>query len=569
MSKIKNFFLKIIKNKKYLVIFVLIIGGLSWFFYAKFFNQNNSAQYVLAEAKKGTINISVSGTGFVIPETQISIKSKVSGDVVFVGVKEGQKVKKGDLILKLDTSDIEKNVRDAEIVLENAKLSLEKLKKQYDEAQRADSLNKYYEDGMSLISNFYNDYPSIFDGLKKIIFNRDFPTYSGTNIEYYADFNLQKFSGIYYKADTLKNEIEKLYPQAFADFNLAKRGAGEQRKKAIDEAYELLLKISELNKLTRDPVLSLQNQLVLDEAIHLYKNIIDRHANSLNSYYQTLDNYLKNILVIVNNINSYNDNLSSYPLDIKNQQLVVLQRENALKDAKDKLSDYYIRAPLNGIIADFSLNVGDSISPIEVAKLITENKIAQISLNELDAANISVSQKAKLTFDAFPNLVLEGTVSEISTLGEESNGVVSYNVKINFEDKENKIKPGMSVTAEIIVNSKENVLLLPSAAIKSKAGKNYVLKIEDKNILAQNNFNKIKTIKQSALQVQPKETNIEVGVTDNEFTEIKSGLEEGDIVVLREINQSQNNGSSKGNSSGSANASQSPASFRVPGASSR
>ncbi len=539
--KIKSFFSKVIKNKKYLVIFLIICGVLGWFLYSKFKTQNGTG-YILTQVKKGEINISVSGSGFVVPKTEISLKPKASGDIVYIGVKDGQKVKRGDLILKLDTEDAEKNVRDAELALENAKLSLEKLKKQYEEAKRADSLNKYYEDGMSVISNFYNDYPSIFNGLEDILFGSDFVSSNQTNVEYYSDYDNLKFKDYPDIAERLKNEIKNLYPQAFADFNLAKRGGGEERKKAINEAYNLILKISELNKMARDLVLNLQNNLILENSIHKYKNIIDSHANSLNSYYGTLDSYLKNVLAIINNINSYNDNLSSYPLDIKNQELNVLQKQNALQDAKDKLNDYYLRAPFDGTIANFDLNIGDSVSAsTEVAKLITENKIAEISLNELDTANISLGQKAKLTFDAFPGLEIWGEVSEISPVGEESNGVVSYTIKINFEDKENKIKPNMSVTAEIIINSKKDVLVLPASAIKTEVKQSYVLKIEDKSVLGGINFNnKSNNTRVSSLKTQPVKVNIETGISNNELVEIKNGLNEGDIIVVREITQTTN-----------------------------
>ncbi|MCX7589338.1 MAG: HlyD family efflux transporter periplasmic adaptor subunit [Patescibacteria group bacterium] len=557
----KNLLKKILKNKKYLFISIIILG-IVWIGYVKFFNNSNQTKYVLGIVQKGKIEISVSGAGFVLPTKQIDLKSKVSGDVVYIPVKEGDRVRAGDLIIKFDTSNAEKNVRDAEINLENAKLILEKLKKQYDDALRADTLNKNYEDGISILTEFYNDYPNILNGLNNILFNRDFYFDNLTNIEYYASYD-KKFQNLPNLTKNLYDKLKDDYNQSFNDYNLAKRGSGSERARAIQEGYNLISETSQLIKIAQDAILSLQGQIIINNAVHKYQSIINSHASSLNNYFNKIDSYLKNILVIVNNINNFNDNISNYPLDIKAQELNVLAKQNALNDAKEKLADYYIRAPFSGIVTNINVKVGDTISGGVLASLITEDKIAEISLNEIDAAQVKVGQNAILTFDALPDVSLNGRVLEISTIGTESQGVVSYNVKINFEDKNDNVKPGMSVTAKIITNSKDNVLLIPNSAIKIFNQDKYVEKPIEK--LSENI---IKASMRSGIILSTTTRQIiKTGLSNDEFSEIIDGLNEGDIIILRIINL--NNSQASSNVSNQRQTSQSSAIFRFPGTSGR
>ncbi|MGB9609053.1 MAG: biotin/lipoyl-binding protein, partial [Minisyncoccia bacterium] len=285
----KSFFKKVFKNKFYLGILILIVLGLGWWSYAKFFNNSNQPKYILAEVKNGRLDVSVSGSGFVLAKNQIDVKSKISGDVVAVPVKEGDTIVQGQLILQLDAKDALKNVRDAEINLENAKLALEKLKTQYNQALRADVLNKNYEDGMSILSDLYNNYSQILDGLDLILFGEDLsvgPRQS--NIEYYSSYD-SKFKNLPDQVLRLYNELKNSYQFVFNDYNLAQRGSGDDREKAIKESYDLILKTSQLIKMSRDAVLNLENNLILNNAIHNKKVLIDSHLNSLTNYNNTID----------------------------------------------------------------------------------------------------------------------------------------------------------------------------------------------------------------------------------------------------------------------------------------
>ena len=557
----RSFIKKIFKNKLYGLIFVVIVLVLGYFSYNKFFSSSNQTRYILAEVKKGTIDVSVSGTGFVSPLNRVDLRSKFSGiEVISVPVFEGQEVKAGDLIIKLDTTDPEKAIRDAQISLDNAKLSLEKLKMQYNQLLRADTLNKNYQDGMNILADLYNNYSQILNNLNDILFKTDFSSINEVNIKYYSDYD-SKFNEVPEKAKRIYDDLKILYSKNFDIYTQVKRGQEDLKEEIILKSYDLVLKTADLIKLTRDPVLNLQNNLILNNAIHKYENLINSHAQSLTNYSNTMDNYLKNILTIRNNINSHKDSTSSYSFDIKNQELVVKQKENALIDARQKLDNYYIRAPFSGIITNIIVSKGDIVSGGIVATLITKNKIAEISLNEIDVAPVKIGQKAILTFDALPGKILDGKVSEISTVGQESQGVVGYTVKINFEDASGDVKPGMSTSAKIIIETKDNVLLTPNQALKISGRTNYVLKVLN---VSQNDVKK--SIKGGiVLNTEPQRIDVKIGISNDEFTEIIEGLNDGDIIVLRIMTTNLSLNSSEAQNTSQ----QSSAVFRFPGASGR
>jgi hypothetical protein len=203
---------------------------------------------------------------------------------------------------------------------------------------------------------------------------------------------------------------------------------------------------------------------------------------------------------------------------------------------------------------DDKIKKGDSVSASTVlAILITKQKIAELTLNEIDAAEVKAGQKATLTFDTLPDVSITGKVLEVDTVGQASQGVVSYGVKISFDTDMEQVKPGYSVTADIITQAKPNVLILSSSAIKSQGGIYYVELVEADEQLSQQ---LLANVSGAILPQAPKMQTVETGLSNDLYTEIISGLQEGDIVVASTINSSQTQ---------SASQTQGTQSFQMPG----
>lgn len=246
-------------------------------------------------------------------------------------------------------------------------------------------------------------------------------------------------------------------------------------------------------------------------------------------------------------------NSGTDPLDIRSQELAIQQRKNILLDAQEKLLDYTITAPFDSIVAQSDARKGDvaSLSTV-LATLITKQRIAEITLNEVDVSKIAVKQKAILTLDALPDMSITGEVADIDTIGTVSQGVVSYIVKIVFDTQDGRVKPGMSVSATIITAVRTDTLIVTNTAVKSQGDGHFVEVPASDDPQARSLASGI-VLSQPTIRKQ-----VEIGLSNDENTEILSGLKEGDRIVTNTITVQKTSTSQSGTQS------QSPA-LRIPG----
>ncbi len=226
------------------------------------------------------------------------------------------------------------------------------------------------------------------------------------------------------------------------------------------------------------------------------------------------------------------------PIDLALAQNSIDQRRASLTDAEHKLADaqqalqdYTIRAPFDGIVAKIAGQVSDQASPSTVlATLLTPTKLAQISLNEVDATKVHVGQKATLTFDAIPDLTIAGSVYEVDPLGTVTQGVVNYTVKVAFETQDDRIKSGMSVAVSIVTDVRADVLVAPNAAVRYQGSNATLQTLSDPKKDAQTDQDGT-VLSDTA----PQSRAIQVGISNDQSTEIVSGVNENDQIVVRTI----------------------------------
>jgi HlyD family secretion protein len=540
-----------------IIIAAIIIGG--YFGYKALNNNGAAVKYAFASVEKGTLIVSVSGSGQVSAKNQVDVKSKASGDVVFVGVKNGQEVKTGTLLAQISSQDAQKSVRDAEITLQREKLNLEKMEGMTTDdgtirgvrEKAEDDIEKAYEDGFNTVANIFLELPDIMAGIDDMLFSYDFET-NQQNINYYADavrnYDEAKIS-LYEKDTTDKYRTARAaYDKNFQDYKSTNRYSEEKAISAlIDQTYETVRSIAEAIKSANNLI-----QFYHDEFTRRgfrMQSFVDTHLSSLNSYTGKTNNYLLSLLSIKNTILSSIESIVQTNFDIADQKIQVEQAEESLLDAKEKLADYYVRAPFNGIVTNIGVEKGDTIgSSTLVCTLITKQQIAEISLNEVDVAQVKVGQKVTLTFDAIEDLTISGEVLEVDTLGTVSQGVVSYNVKIGFDTQDERVKPGMTVSASIIIDAKQNVLLVPSSAVKVNNGVSYVEVVSGTTDASSTaNVSGLSSLQSLSTQT------IEVGASNDTMTEVLSGINEGDMIVTQTINSTTTTSTQQNNN------------FRMPG----
>jgi len=196
-------------------------------------------------------------------------------------------------------------------------------------------------------------------------------------------------------------------------------------------------------------------------------------------------------------------------------------RDNAydsMKAAEQALKFAAIIAPFDGIIIEANpAYPGSNITPASAVYSIVnpETLFFNTEVNEIDVAKIKAGQKVKLALDAFPEREFEGTVERIDFASfTTSTGGTAYKVKINLPKiKDSDFRIGMNGDAEVTISTSGEVLSLASEAIIEDGDIRYVWKVDKAG--------KITKI------------GIEIGLTSIDSIEVKSGLKEGDLVVVR------------------------------------
>ena len=539
-DSLKLFMLKKLFKKKIIIPFLILLIGGGYFGYKNLAKKEGETRYILVAVERGTIVVSVSGSGQISTLDQIDVKPKVSGEIEEIFVEKDQKVKKGELLLKLKIKDFEIAIDDAKLALDNTKTTLENLKKSKENAQK--DLNDGYEDAFNAISSSFNDLPQIMETLDPIFTESSYSANQG-DIDYY-----RSIVGLYSEQSFPKNEkendflnLKEKYQTIRNDYLLfSKSSPPKILEDWLEKTSNLVKEVSDLSRSGRD-IISFYKETISEQNLTppISLSITESQLTNLISVTDTLDQKFSTLSSLSKIIDQLKDSISDYDDSIYSQERVIGQKENALEKAKENYENCFIRASFDGQVAKINIKKGDTVSTANsLFTLITNQKIAEISLNEVDAAKIKVGQKVTLTFDALPDLTLTGKVYEIDTVGTVSQGVVSYNVKIVLDTDEERIKPGMSVTAEIIVAAKTDVSVLPNSAVKSQTGNYYAELIEiPENKKQEYLNNKVGVI----LPSQPKRQEIEVGISNDSLTEILSGLKEGDIVISSTITKTQTN----------------------------
>ncbi|MFZ3074161.1 MAG: efflux RND transporter periplasmic adaptor subunit [Minisyncoccales bacterium] len=563
-----NIILAIKRHKKIsFVIFVIILAA-GYFLFGPSGKSASATVYTYGTASKGNIVQSVSGSGQVAASDQVDVKSQVAGDIVAVNIVEGQSVRLGDMLARIDSTDAQAAVEVAQANLENAKLTLQQASQNNsqslaqarqalqsandDLATSQSNLSKTYEQAFNAIVSAFADLPVVMSGLSDIMSGSSniVVQSSGTYLDYYqyqiksygsSVSSLLDVSSTYAIAKNGYDSVLKEYK------SVSRYSDPEVISKMVDDTYDATKKISNATKALINLIQQYQDAASKNNS--QAQSFSTTHLNSLNGYASQVNADLLSMISIQQSINSSLQSVESAKNTVdqkaqslntlqsltnqisdQSQQLIVSQKETALADAKKTLSDYTIRASFDGLVAAVDVKKGDTISGnATIATIITDNQIATISLNEVDAASVKVGQKATLTFDAVSDLTLTGHVSAVDAIGTVSSGVVSYGVTIAFDTQDDRVKPGMSTTAAIVTNIKQDVLLVPNAAVKSNAAGNYVM--------VPNQMVSGAASGSSEDGVTVKQQTVVPGLADDNYTEIASGLAEGDTVVTKTATQ--------------------------------
>ena len=200
--------------------------------------------------------------------------------------------------------------------------------------------------------------------------------------------------------------------------------------------------------------------------------------------------------------------------------------ELRMSSAERNISHYTIDAPISGTIVDKKVKAGDKLSANDTAMqnlcTIYDMSYLEMKLNvdELKIRSLEVGQEVEITADAVPGETYKGVISSILVAGTTANGSTSYPVTVRIDDM-GELLPGMNATAKITTASVKNVLALPNAALVRGS---YVLVTRDSPSAA--NAETSMTAPDGYVYVK-----VTTGISDDDYIEVKSGLQEGDTIA--------------------------------------
>lgn len=528
LIKIRQYFVPAKRRRRLL----LLIFGLIIISLLLSFNHNSKTKISsVGEVAKGEVKKEISITGKVKPAAAVDLALEKGGKIRKINVILAEEVKKNQILLQLDSSDIYAQLKQAEANLKFQEAKLEELKKgsrpeeinisqiQLDKTQN--DLNNYYQEAINTLNNVYNTA----NGIVK-----------------------QQISSL---AQYVWNFSKPYYDLTFriCDEN-AKRDALSQKKnldKVFDEWQNNLQNISSLNFQTEQI-----DQLIIQskDNLNLVKSFLDKlnAALILNcslNYYETLalnqnqailNTALNNLSTIINTLTTLEKNLNGQKLTVQNyeEQLALKKagateeqikaQEAQVEQAKASvlyyqalLEKYILKAPFDAKVTKIDVNEGDIVSANSpLISLIGQGQLQiEVYIPESDIAEIKIGQPANATLDAYGSeVIFSAHIAQIDLSATILEGVATYKTILQFDNKDDRILPGLTANVEILVAKKDNVLYLPSRYIITKNDKKYVkLVVKEQN---------------SAV-----ETEIQTGLRGSDGrTEIISGLKEGDKVAF-------------------------------------
>jgi len=184
----------------------------------------------------------------------------------------------------------------------------------------------------------------------------------------------------------------------------------------------------------------------------------------------------------------------------------------AAADATVKLAR--LTAPFAGIVTQVEIKEGDQVTPGKIAFRIDDLSSIQVDveISEVDINRIQVGQDTTVNFDAIVGKDYHGKVKEVAPVGTVNQGVVNFIVTLELNDSDQQVKPGMTASANIIVEQIEDAVLVPNRAIRMVSGKRIVYVLRNGSL---------------------KEVPITLGATSDVNSQVLEGdLKVGDKVVL-------------------------------------
>ncbi|MFA5021067.1 MAG: efflux RND transporter periplasmic adaptor subunit [Patescibacteria group bacterium] len=542
--------LKIFKKKSFWIILVVVLAVVG-FIALNLLTAKPATEYTIEPVRRGRLVQTVSATGVVESANEIKLNFKTPGKIVALPVKQGQDVKAGDLLARLDSGSINAqisqyvaNVASAQANLEKVKAgaSIEDIQLTQEQLAKAQTDSSRLQTESAAQLKIYRE--KAIDSLNNSIFVGQI----ALNSIYNNLINNETTVNLLVSDSNLQNNVENSYGEmkaGFGDLRLqvetAKLNNGDQSKiiaasdavrvylndlnGLLDNSYGLADKIINNTTYTttvKDAIKTdfSTQQSAVNTALTASQTASSNLINNANSYQTQIEAAENSVAIAQAQLNLKQAGPRDF--DLAAAQAQVAQAQASLDKARAEAADYAIKAPIDGKITKVNYSIGENSSQSEpvVTMLGNERYEIKVDIPESDITKIKVGDGVSIELDAFgSDHLFSGAVTFIDPAQTSIKDVTYYKTTVAFnQDSWNdQIKPGMTANITISAAAKDDVLYIPQRAVKIRATTLGEVPAKYVEVLVDG---------------QPREQDIEIGLRgDNGLVEIVSGLTEGESVV--------------------------------------
>jgi HlyD family secretion protein len=192
----------------------------------------------------------------------------------------------------------------------------------------------------------------------------------------------------------------------------------------------------------------------------------------------------------------------------------VAQSQASLRAAQLRVDDATLVAPFSGTVVSTGADAGESVSAATPVVILADldNFYIEATIDETDIGRLQEGQDVTIVLDAFQDASLRGSVTLLDPLGKVAQGVVTYWARIDVLSHDVPLRPNMTATVDIVVERKVDVMLVPNRAVKRGTAGRYTADVWDGKSIDTRN--------------------VTIGLSNDTVTEITTGLEVGEEVVV-------------------------------------
>ena len=492
------------KNWKWLVpvLCVAVAGGVFLLRPQQAKPASVDASYTEAAPERRDVTNTLSGTGTLNPANTYTVKSLVDGKVLTGTIEEGDIVEESDVLYTIDSSDASTNFEKAEIAMQQAQRSYDKVvDRQYVRAEVAGVVSSLMVTKGDEVTS--GQEVAVIRDSSRMLLTLEFPAADAAN------FSVGQSAAV-----TLDGTFEQLNGTVTSVSGTDALSAGNLLTRTV------IITVKNAGGLTtaQAATASINGVSSIGSATFAYQ--AERTLTAQASGTVTSINVQEGSEVAKDDIilGLSGDDLTE---SIQSASESLRSAEISMQNLQDAMNNYTITAPISGTIIEKDAKVGDAVKAGDTLCIVYDLSYLEMSINvdELQISSISVGQQVQITADAVPDKTYVGTVTRVSMKGTSNGGTTTYPVTIRIDDTDG-LRPGMNANAEIVVAEANNALVVPNAAVVRGS---YVLVTKDSPSAA--NADTTMEAPEGFVYVP-----VKTGVSDDDYTQIVSGIQEGDTI---------------------------------------